>query len=113
MKNLEKIDEGVVVEISNLAQTSKSYPLPFETNPQGPPPSPHHLHPSPKAMPFFLENENFYENVVIFFANFGKILKNFKKNWKYLEKIDKNLNQNFSKIFDYEQGKMKNFGKFF
>ena len=48
-----------------------------------------------------------------FLANFGKILKNFKKNWKFLEKIEKYLNQNFSKIFNYEQGKNEKFWKIF
>ena len=49
----QKIDEGVVVEFSNLSETAKSYPLPFETIPQ-----PHH-HPltppysPPKAARFF------------------------------------------------------------
>ena len=103
----------MVVEISNLAQTSKSYPLPFETNPQGPPPSPHHLHPSPKAMPFFFRKRKFLSKCCGFLANFGKILKNFKKNWKFLEKIEKYLNQNFSKIFNYEQGKNEKFWKIF
>ena len=30
----QKIDERVVVEFSNLSETAKSYPLPFETIPQ-------------------------------------------------------------------------------
>ena len=99
MKNLEKIDEGVVVEISNLAQTSKSYPLPFETNPQGPPPSPHHLHPSPKAMPFFLENENFYENVMGFWQILEKFWKISRKIENFLKKIEKNLKKFEPKFF--------------
>ena len=36
----QKIDEGVVVEFSNSSETAKSYPLPFETIPSHPPPSP-------------------------------------------------------------------------
>ena len=38
----QKIDEGVVVEFSNLSETAKSYPLPFETIPQPPTTIPHH-----------------------------------------------------------------------
>ena len=53
----QKIDEGVLVEFSNLSETAKSYPLPFETIPQ-----PHH-HPltppysPPKVARFFFRNE--------------------------------------------------------
>ena len=38
----QKIDEGVLVEFSNLSETAKSYPLPFETIPQPPTTIPHH-----------------------------------------------------------------------
>ena len=38
----QKIDERVVVEFSNLSETAKSYPLPFETIPQPPTTIPHH-----------------------------------------------------------------------
>ena len=54
----QKIDEGVVVEFSNLSETAKSYPLPFETIPQ-----PHHHPLTPPYSPpkaarfFFFKNE--------------------------------------------------------
>ena len=38
----QKIDEGVLVEFSNLSETAKSYPLPFETIPQPTTTIPHH-----------------------------------------------------------------------